>query len=232
MGRGPSMRLGGSKLTRTKSVITQAAAGLAQRKYAPQNLKVILKIAKDNPVESQIASQAGMSVTALRYCVALSKSRLEDKTFDLPTDDGRVERFHILFEDACETGWLELENYARKAATGMLREVLTDRGRVQYKYDPELVGLGFTGEAAYLRDKNNDPVPETVPITDFEMTRFLLKARFPQRYGTRMQVEHEHKGGVLVVSAPMSSKQIEETFGGGQKLIDVEFEEVPDVADR
>ena len=226
MGRRP--RPGSREIDSRKGVIPQAAMSLAQRKYAPSTLRLILKLAVDNPVESQIASQAGMSITALRYCVQLSRKGQPGDIFDLQASDGRIERFHNLFADAVETGWLGLEDYARKAATGMLREVLSDRGRVQYKTDPELVGLGFTGEEAYLRDENNEPIPETIPITDFEMTRFLLKARFPERYGTRMQVEHEHRGGVLVVGAPMSNEQIEKTFGGSQKLIDVEFEEVPD----
>lgn len=228
MGQGPSKKLGSRKIDLSKSVITQAALGLAQRKYAPKYLKLVLKIARENPVESQIASQAGMSICALRNCVALSKKGRSPDIFDLPTPDGGTERFHIQFEDAVETGWGVVEDYARKAATGMLKEVLTYKGRVRYKLDPGLIGLGFTGPAAYLLDNNGDPVPETIRISDFEMTRFLLKGRLPKIYGTRMQVDHDHKvGGVLVVGVTRTSKELETI--GPQKyedIQDVEFENV------
>ena len=54
-------------------------------------------------------------------------------------------------------------------------KVLTRRGRVVYKIDQDLVGLGFQGPDAYLRDENGNPVPETVRKVDTKAMRFILE---------------------------------------------------------
>jgi hypothetical protein len=71
--------------------------GLARRD--PKRLLLILKLAKKNPVESKIASFAGIAIGTLRYWRKLSEQGQPGDGFDLETD-GRTERFHILFEDA------------------------------------------------------------------------------------------------------------------------------------
>lgn len=195
--------------------IVDAAMGLATRKYGPKYFRLILKIAAKNPVEAQIASGAGMSITSLRYMLKLSRAGRPGDIFDVKMADGRVERLHILFEDAVETGWGEVEHKAFKAATGQEKELLTDRGRVQYKYDRDLLALGMTGEAAYLLDEFGDPVPETIPLLDLEMIRWLLSRRMPEKYGNKQQIDvnHKHNHGVLVVGIPKTSKELEETYG-------------------
>jgi hypothetical protein len=114
-------------------------------------------------------------------------------------------------------------------ATGQEKEILTDRGRVQYKYDPELLALGETGEAAYLLDEHGVPVPETVPLLDAESARWWLSRAKPEKWGNRMQVQVDHKHtGVLVVGIPKNSKELEEEYGSMRHntIEEVEFTEI------
>ena len=140
-----------------------------------------------------------------------------------------MERFHILFQEAVDQGNGEVEHKAFRLATGKEKELLTDRGHVQYLYDSGLIALGLTGEEAYLRDADGDPVPETVPLLDPEMIRFWLKSRMPEKYGNQMRVQVDHKHtGVLVVGIPKTSKELEETYSDMRhdSIQEVEFEEI------
>jgi len=163
----------------------------------------------------------------LRYWVILSREGYPGDPFDIKLEDGRTERFHILFEDAIEEGFDKVEHVAHEMATGMAREVLVYQGKVSYKKDPFLLELGLTGDAANLLDNNGDPIPETKPFVDPEMVRFMLSRRRPDKYGNRSKVSHEQKGGVLVLGSPMNSAELEKAYGGPQKLVDVEFENLP-----
>lgn len=190
-------------------------------------MRLVLKVAKRTPVEGVIAARVGIATATLRYMLKLSEKGHPGDIFDLEVD-GRIERFHILFQDAIETGLSRAEETLFKAATGQLKEILSDRGRVQYQFDPQLIALGFTGDEALLRDENGDPVPETIPLLDLESTRWLLARRMPEKYGNRMVVDHKHTGGVLVVGVPKTSQELEETYGSMRhdQIEDVEFEDV------
>ena len=108
-----------------------------------------------------------------------------------------TERFHILFEDAIQEGFDKVKHMAFKMTTGMAREVLDYQGKVSYnKKDPFLLELGLTGDAANLLDENGDPIPETKPLVDPKMVRWILSRRRPDQYGNRLKESHEHKGGV------------------------------------
>jgi hypothetical protein len=144
-----------------------------------------------------------------------------------PNEPERTERFHIMFEDAMEQAWDQVEQKAFNLATGVEREILNHQGRVSYKMDAELLALGVRGELAYELDQYGQPIPETVPLLDPEMIRWLLARRRPDQYGNKMQIEHEHKGGVLVVGAVKTSAQLEASYQMKHDDIeDVEFEEV------
>ena len=183
-----------------QSAISQAMLSLAY-KYAPKTLRLCLKIAKKNPVESKIAAYAGIATGTLRYWLKLSERGHPGDPFDLETDHGRIERFHILFRDAVEEGVGEVEHKVFMAATGQEKEILTSQGHVSYKYDRDLLALGMTGEAAYLLDEIGDPVPETIPLLDLESSRWFLSRRKPELYGNRQTVQVDHKhSGVLVVA--------------------------------
>ena len=78
-------------------------------------------------------------------------------------------------------------------------KVLTHRGRVMYKIDQDLVGLGFQGPDAYLRDENGKPVPETVHKEDTKAQLHVLKRHRPDTWGKRPKRDAPREGGVLVI---------------------------------
>lgn len=213
---------------------TMVAMGLVSRPGAQGTMRRILNAAKISPVITVICKRANVSRTLLKYWLALSRKGKRGDWFDLPIDvsDGSrnpmTERFHVLFEDAMEAAWDGVEQKAFALATGTEREILNHQGHVTYLSDPVLLALGVTGEQAYLRDKNGDPIPETVPLLDPEMVRWVLSRRRSDQYGNKMKVEHEHKGGVLVVGATKSSKELEQSYKDikHNEIEDVEFEEV------
>jgi hypothetical protein len=149
--------------------------------------------------------------------------------FDMKTGDGFTERFHILFEDAIETGFGKVKQAASELAMGKARRVLEYQGQITYKKGSNLVAQGLSEEGTYLLDENGDRIPETVPITDPEMIRWLLERRKPEVYGKRPKRTEEppRTGGALVVGNPMSREEYEKLFGGPQPMVDVEFEGLP-----
>ena len=78
-------------------------------------------------------------------------------------------------------------------------KVLTRRGRVVYKMDEGLEGLGFQGPDAYLRDENGNPIIQTIRNPNGKMLRFILERERPERYGKHPKVDIPRNGGVLVV---------------------------------
>lgn len=210
-----------------QSAITQAMTGLARR--YPKTLRLCITIAKKNPVESKIAAYAGIATGTLRYWLKLSERGNPGDDFDLETDHGRVERFHILFQDAVAEGIGEVEHKVFMAATGQEKTILSHQGHVTYKSDRNLLQLGMTGEEAYLLDEFGDPVPETIPLLDLESSRWFLARRKPEMYGNKQTVQVDHKhSGVLVVAPGKTSKELEERYSDMRHdtIQDVEFEEV------
>jgi len=209
--------------------------GDAARELAIRNPKAMLKVlraAATWPHLASICRGSGVSRYKLGYWLKLSKKGHPGDGFDLPVDDGRTERFHILFAEAWDAGTDIVEDHALKLATGIERKILTNQQGVIFEIDPDLIKLGLRGEEAYLLDADGKPVPQTVPWLDPEMTRWLLARKRPDSYGNRIQVAHEHKvGGVLVVGATKSSKELEASYQmKHHEIEDVEFEEVDEAA--
>ena len=75
-------------------------------------------------------------------------------------------RFHEHCKSAIWEAHQKLEDEMFQRAFFGYDKVLTHRGRVMYKIDQDLVGLGYQGPDAYLRDENGNPVPETVHKVD------------------------------------------------------------------
>jgi hypothetical protein len=216
-------------MAKSGSVIKSAQIGIVMRKYAPQRLRLVLKLAREFPVEAVIAYEAGMSTSALRYAVMGSREGHPGDLFDMKLDDGTTERFHILFEDAIEEGIGKIEEAAWELATGKAKRVLQYQGKVTYKRDPGLVALGYPEDETYILDENGDRIPETIPITDPEMIRWLLARRKREIYGKQAMApkEPQRTGGVLVVGNAMSREEYERRFCGPQPLVDVEIEGLP-----
>jgi hypothetical protein len=215
------------------SAIKSAQLSLVTRKYAPQKLRFVVELARVFPIETVIAREAGMSKSALRYALMGSREGHPGDLFDMEIDDGIgnsiTERFHILFEDAIEEGFSKIEAEAFELAMGRARKVLEYQGKITYKQDPRLVAQGLPKEETYILDENGNRVPETIPIIDPEMIRWLLARWKPEIYGKRPKApeDPERRGGVLVVGNPMSREAYEKRFGGPQPLVEVELEGLP-----
>lgn len=215
--------------------VTSAFANLAKREENQRRMRLLLKCVADCPMQVVFCHKSGVPMTALRYWLGLSRIGRKGDGFDISLAGGRTERFHILFEDALMDGTGHLELAAYKAATGRHKEVLTYQGEISYQYE-EYEDFDFiTGETTIKRrlkrDENGDLVPVSVDVIDFEMTRFMLKTLRKEKYGSIQQIDVNHKvGGVLVVGAAKTSKQLEADYKNirHDNVVDVEFEEVED----
>ncbi len=92
-----------------------------------------------------------------------------------------------------------------------------------------MVAKGYPEDETYILDENGDRTPETIPMIDPEMIRWLLARLKPEIYGKRAMAakEPQRTGGVLVVGNPMNREEFERRFSGPQPLVDVEFEGLP-----
>ena len=63
-----------------------------------------------------------------------------------------------------------------------------------YKIDQDLVGLGFEGPDAYLRDENGNPVPETVRKEDTKAMRFCLEVAPSRNVGQAPEDRRSARG--------------------------------------
>ena len=104
--------VGSRKMAKLGSAIKSAQIGLVKRKYAPERLRLVLKLAREFPVETVIAHEAGMSKSALRYALMGSREGHPGDPFDIKLEDGITERFHVLFEDAVEEDIGKIEQAA------------------------------------------------------------------------------------------------------------------------
>ena len=214
------------------AVVTGVHRGLLGRKYKEKDLKRLINAAKVMPVPYTICRTTGISHHSLKCWLKLSRDGVPGDRFDIHIKDEmgleRVERFHVLFEDAMEEGFGRIEENGVKYATGMAREVLEHHGQLTRKIDPVLKSLGFPEHECYITDKETgEPVYETKNVTDTEMIRWFLARRKSEQYGQKQVVDHNFRGGVVVLAAPMTAKQLEHHFGGEQKIVDVEFEAIP-----
>lgn len=184
---------------RSRSYDTHRAVG---KKNSPARLKAILKHIINMPVTSDACMLAGISVSTLKYWLQKSSEGLEGDGFDVVFNEGQETeekiRFHDAWDEAMIAGVERLEKAAITRAMGY-KEPLTFQGRVIYKQDPILLALGMTGMDAYLLDDDGKPVPETVLKQDPDLMMFILKARKPETYGNKQQIDVNHRGGVLVV---------------------------------
>ena len=221
----------------THSVTQQVAHGLAARPEHQRKMRLILKIAAGGATESSLCERSGISRTLLRYWFNLSKKGKSPDPFDVKQLDGTTERFHVAFEDAWKTGIDLIEETGRQMATGKYRKVLEYQGQISYLYE-DVEDFDFNSGATTMRkrlklDANGDPIPATVNWADPEMIRFFLKTTRRELFGPVQQIDVHHKhDAVLVIGAPKTSKQLEETYKDirHDNVQDVEFTEVSDEA--
>lgn len=172
------------------------------KKNSPERLLRIVRYAAELPVMAEVCRRAGLSTITLRKYLKDSADGSPDSGdgYDMEIEGIKV-RFHDWFYAAMNDGVDKVEAAAFELAYGEKEEVLSHHGRVQYKYDPDLLALGFPeGPGSYLLDEITGlPIPETIPLQDPDMLRFILKARRRDVYGDKSSVDHNVRGGVLVV---------------------------------
>jgi hypothetical protein len=175
-------------------------AGIARStpKLSPKIMRIVLNSLRKRPILCLAALAAGIHPKTLEYWIKHSEAG--DDGYDIKWQ-GITQRFHEHCEAAIAEARQELDDeYLQRAIDGY-DKVLTYRGRVVYKIDPELVGLGLKGPDAYLRDENGKPVPETIHKEDKKAQEHVLKERRPDTWGKRPKIDAPREGGVLVIGA-------------------------------
>lgn len=198
------------------------------KKYSPDRLLKFLDTLANVGVLTEAAKQAGFSVTSAKYYMA--KSENGDPGFELKWHD--IEGpFHELVRIALDMAIERVEACAFQRATGYL-EPQVHQGRVQYEIDHDMIALGAEPGSwdAILKDASGKPVPVTVEKQSEDLQMFILKARRPDIYGNKSQVDVLHRGGVMVVAAPArTSAELEQRAKRiNEEVVDVEFIEVED----
>ena len=132
-------------------------------KLSPKIMRIVLNILRERPILYLAALAAGIHPKTLAYWIR--RSEAGDNGYDIEWQDV-TGRFHEHCELAIDEAHQKLEDQWLQRALRGYEKVLTHRGRVMYKIDQDLVGLGLQGPDAYLKDENGKPVPETVHKED------------------------------------------------------------------
>lgn len=199
------------------------------RKNSPARMTLFLNKLTEWPNVSKAALLCGCTYSTIKYWLKKSATGRPGDGFDLEYAE-ETKRFHEHYEDALECGIQKVEDaYVERALAGYY-ETLHHQGRVAYQYDQELIDLGVTGPEAYLRDEHGKPVPERIHHQDPEVMLAVLKAWRRDRYGQHDHLDVMHRGGVMVVTAPVKSSA---DLEAREKLdaieaVDVEFVEIED----
>lgn len=204
-----------------------ASLSLVGRKNSPERMTVLLKKVMEFPNVTKACAFSGIVYSTLKYWIKRSQEGQPGDGFDLEFGE-EIKRFHQHWEDALDAGVQMVEDaYVARAVSGYY-ETLHHQGRVQYQYDEKALALGETGPAAYLLDEDGKPIPERIHLQDPEVQLAVLKAWRRDRYGQHDMVTFEHRGGVMVVTAPArTSAELEERAKRMQnEVVDVEFIEV------
>jgi hypothetical protein len=165
-------------------------------KLSPKIMRIVLNILRERPIHYLAALAAGIHPKTLAYWIR--RSEAGDNGYDVKWQ-GITQRFH----EHCESAIWEAEQknedeWLQRALHGY-EKVLTHRGRVMYKIDQDLVGLGLQGPDAYLRDENGKPVPETVHKEDTKARLRVLKRFRPNTWAKRPKIDAPREGGVIVI---------------------------------
>jgi hypothetical protein len=164
-------------------------------KLSPKIMRIILNSLRECPILYHAADAAGIHRKTLEYW--MDRSEAGDDGYDIKWQ-GLTWRFHEHCESAIWEAHLKLEDDLFQRALGY-DKVLTRRGRVMYKIDQGLEGLGFQGPDAYLRDENGNPVPATVRKVDKKAQLSVLKRHRRNTWGKHPKIDAPREGGVLVI---------------------------------
>jgi hypothetical protein len=159
-------------------------------------MRIVLDTLRKTPILWYAASKAGIHRKTLEYWIRCSAAGHDG--YDLEWQ-GVEWKFHEHCKSAIDEAHQKLDDEMLQRALVGRPEVLTYRGRVIYKIDQGLVGLGYQGPDAYLRDENGKPIPETVRKPDKKAEKYALKRHRPDTWGKRPKIDAPREGGVLVI---------------------------------
>ena len=165
-------------------------------KLSPKIMRIVLNFLRERPILYLAALAAGIHPKTLASWIR--RSEAGDDGYDVKWQ-GLTRRFHEHCESAIDEAHQKLEDEWIQRALHGHEKVLTHRGRVMYKIDQDLVGLGLEGPDAYLKDENGKPVPETVHKEDTKAQLRVLKRHRPDTWGKRPKINAPREGSVLVI---------------------------------
>jgi hypothetical protein len=165
-------------------------------KRSHERMLIVLNSLTEVPILAHTAETAGIHPKTIKYW--MDRSEAGDDGYDIEWQDVTW-RFHELRKLAIDEAHQKLDDEMLQRALVGYDKVLTHRGRVVYKIDQDLVGLGFQGPDAYLRDENGNPVPKTVHKVDMKAMRFILEWYRPDTWGKHPKRDAPRGGGVLVI---------------------------------
>ena len=164
---------------------------------------LVLNSLTEVPILWHAASKAGIHRKTLQYWIRCSAAGHDG--YDIEWQDVTL-KFHELCKFAVDEAHQKLLDLMLERAFFGYDKVLTYRGRVTYKIDQGLVGRGYEGPDAYLRDENGNPIPETVRKVDMKAIRFWLAWHRPEKWGRHRKVDAPREGGVLVIGGDVTKK--------------------------
>ena len=171
-----------------------AGTSKAGPKRSRERMLIVLNSLTEVPIYDVAAEMAGIHPKTLKYW--LDRSEAGDDGYDIEWQDV-TGRFHELCKLAIDEAIQKLDDKMLERALVGYAKVLTHRGRVIYKIDQGLAGLGYQGADAYLKDENGNPVPETIRKVDRKALRYIWERS--RTWGKHSKIDARREGGVLVI---------------------------------
>ena len=173
-------------------------------KLSPERMRIVLDSLAEYPIKGRAAMKADIFRKTLDYW--LKRSAAGDDQYDVEWR-GETAKFHQHFEAAMHEADDKIVGALMERAMGY-DKIVTYRGRVIYEMDEFLLDLGYQGRDAYLRDKNGNPVPQTIRKADTKVALWVLERLRPEVWGKNRKIDVPHQGGgVLVVGDPAKKKR-------------------------
>jgi hypothetical protein len=181
----------GCQLKKQKLLAGTSKAG---PKFSPDLMLIVINSLTQVPMLWHAASEAGIHRKTLAYWLDRSEAGYDG--YDIEWE-GLTLRFHELCEFAIDEAHQTLDDLLLERAFFGYDKVLTYRGRVMYKIDQGLAGLGCQGADAFLKDENGNPIPETVRKVDRKALRYIWERS--RTWGKYSKIDAPREGGVLVI---------------------------------
>ncbi len=139
-------------------------------------MRLILDSLAEYSILTHAAEKAGIHRHTLKYW--RNRSAAGEDGYDAEWR-GFTARFHEHFEAAMREADDKVVGALIDRANGY-DQIVTYRGRVIYQMDEFLLDLGYQGPDAYLKDKNGNPVPQTIRKWDKKAALLVLELRRPE----------------------------------------------------